>query len=205
MRVLYRNIIIGALVVVVIGAIIAVVVWQQNTGTDSQGNTNTAVNANVNIANTNAVSNTNTITNQEPVNAQANTNVGSSISDDTAQQSLIRMSKLLVDRYGTYSNRNNFENITGLEAYMTDRFKKESVEFISERQAQGVPEDYYSIITNALVAEIQSYSKQAATLDVSARRIETKTGSEQKVFTQHALVRFQAVSGNWKVDSIDWQ
>ncbi|MCW1929949.1 MAG: hypothetical protein KIH62_001370 [Candidatus Kerfeldbacteria bacterium] len=209
MRPLYRNILISIVAILVIGGMIILVVMQNS-------NTNTSTNTNVNIGaqNTNTVANTNTTLN---VNLDTNTNTTTNTStninsdvtpatDQSDEEALMRLSILLVDRYGTYSNRNNFENITNLEVYMTDSFKSKSAQFISERQAEGIPDDFYSIVTNALVADVTAYTKnKSATVDVSARRVETQTGAEQKVFTQHAIVTFQSVAGNWKVDSIDWQ
>lgn len=205
MRPLYRNLIIAGIVVIILaGASVAVVIFTKKTPsqniTNTNQNTNTAVNAPVSNANT-SVTNTN-----EAVNTNASTGEVTPVQDATDQQSLLRQSKIIVERYGTYSNRNNFENITGLEAYMTEAFKKRSAEFISERQSEGVPAEYYSIISTALVSDVITYTKgKAATIDVATRRVETKTGAEQRIFTQNATVKFQSVAGNWKVDSIEWQ
>lgn len=213
MRPLYRNILIGLVALLVLGAVITLVILQAkkpSSSTNLNLNVNGVIQNTNNGTNTNSDSNSNQNTNTETNdNTNASTNTNTDVTPGTDQSdeaSLMRLSKLLVDRYGTYSNRNNFENITSLEAYMTERFKTESAKFISDRQAEGVPEDFYSIVTNSLVADVTAYTKnKSATVDVSARRLETKTGSDQKVFTQHAIVKFQSVSGNWKVDSIDWQ
>lgn len=171
--------------------------------------TNTNTNQIVNAGNTNTTAgNTNAGTNTNSSSTNTNTPAGgtSGIDDDTDQQSLIRLSKLVVDRYGTFSNRNNFQNITSLEPYMTDAFQQSSAQYISEHQDSGVAEDFYGITTSALTADIVSYTKgKAAVIDVGSRRVETKTGQEQYVYTAHALVRFQSVEGNWKVNAVEWQ
>lgn len=169
--------------------------------------TNTNTNQAVNVANTNTTAgNTNVGTNTNSSTTNTNAGEAPGIDDDTDQQSLIRLSKLVVDRYGTFSNRNNFQNITSLEPYMTDAFQQSSAKYISEHQNTGVAEDFYGITTSALTADIVSYTKgKAAVIDVGSRRVETKTGQEQYVYTAHALVRFQSVEGNWKVNAVEWQ
>lgn len=206
MRLPLPKVVLVILVVVILVTVGLVAFWFMQGKTSANLNTNT--NANVNSVSTNT-SNTNTDTsntNTPATNTNTATNGTSGISDDTDQQSLIRLSKLVVDRYGTFSNRNNFENITSLEPYMTEEFQKSSAQYITDHQNSGVAEDFYGITTSALTADIVSYTKgKAAVVDVGSRRVETKTGQSQRVYTAHALVRFQSVSGNWKVNAVEWQ
>lgn len=190
-----------AAAVLVVVAIIVVVVTRSG---GDQTNTNTPTdNTGIDInslpeANTQPV-NTNT---EEPTA----TDPAADPADESTQATLMRLSRIVVERYGSYSNRNNYENITRLEPFMTDRFKEESIAFIDEQQKTGFSEEFYGIVTSAESVKVQEFKKQeSATIIVSTRRVESRSNQEDKVITQDALVFFTYVGDNWKVDNITWQ
>lgn len=147
---------------------------------------------------------TNTTSNQPNTNTPVeNTNANSA---QNQEEEILRLARTFTERYGSYSNRNNFENITRLEAYMTEAFQKKSLEYIDANQQEGIPEEYYGISTTAVSLKLANYKEEAsATVHVSTRRVETRSTQDPKIYNQDAVLEFKNVAGNWKVDSFTWK
>ena len=123
--------------------------------------------------------------------------------DDSA--AVLRLARSVVARYGSFSNQNNFENITSLEPFMTASFQASSATYISENQASEDPGNYYGISTEVISLELVSLEGDDAVVDVLTQRIEEKSNEDPAVFNQTAEVVFEKVEGYWKVDSITWK
>jgi hypothetical protein len=186
-------------IAVIVGVVYALMNREPQDGDAIFTNVNTQVNTNQSV-------NTNTITNTNPLtNGNTNTSVTNS-NPDSDQESLLRLARIFAERYGTFSNRNNFDNITALEPFMTEAFRQQSAEYISDQQANGIPEEYYGITTTVASLELAEYTEgETATVRVATRRIETKSTQDPTVFTQYAQVHFENVSGSWKVSSANWE
>ncbi|MBI2410878.1 MAG: hypothetical protein HYV32_03250 [Candidatus Kerfeldbacteria bacterium] len=190
----------------VVGLIVAGILFARRSSTDDN-NTNTQ-NTNEQQNTNNALPNVNSGTGGDGTNT--NTGGDNTNTDTTAQTTqeelVMRLARIVVERYGSFSNRNNYENITRLEPFMTEEFQQESLAFIEKNHTDGIPEDYYGISTTANSVELTAYTaKESATARVGTRRVETKTNEDPRAFTQYALVDFLYVNGNWKVDNITWQ
>lgn len=158
--------------------------------------------------NTNTPTNTSLpVTNTAPVPVDnTNTATPAARSEQEDKKSVLNLSRIFTERYGSYSNRNNFENITSLEPFMTQRFQTESLTYIAENQPQGIPEEYYGISTYVISLKLTSYvAKEAATVELITQREESTSTQDRKVTTQSVVVQLQSVSGAWKVDSITWK
>lgn len=141
----------------------------------------------------------------EPVDAKVPTTENESV-ELSDQESVQSTARIVVERYGSYSNRNNYENITQLEVYFTERFKQEQLKFIDENQQTGVEDEFYGISTQSVTIELVKFTAaESAVVRVGTRRSESKAGQEELVFTQYARVDFEYVSGLWKVDNITWE
>src|SRR3989339_1836021 len=149
------------------------------------------------------------LNNTNDTNANADTVSGDNKNTNEAvntKDSLLRLGRIVVERYGSFSNRNNFENITRLEPFMTEDFKKISIESIDEQQKQPQEEDFYGIATSAIAMDLTNFSaKESAMVTVTTTRTESRANQDDNVFTQTAEVSFKYVSGNWKVDNITWK
>lgn len=192
------GIIVVAVIIVAVGAWLLIVRW--GLGNDTASN-------NTNTANTNT-SNTTSGTINTNSGTSANTNTTTTptetpVVDDSA--AVLRLARIVVERYGSFSNQNNFENITSLEPFMTERFKKESADYITSNQADSQPSDYYGISTEVLSLEATKVEGNDATVMVTTQRIESKGNADPTKFNQTAEVRLEKVESNWKVDNITWK
>ncbi len=206
MPILLKRIVIACMALSVLAVLIAGVYVLMNRDNGTQTNTNSTLNTNTTgTTNVNAVANANTDNGNSNTNATTS-NVNTSNSTTTDQESILRLARIFVERYGTFSNRNNFENITSLEPFMTTRFQQESAEYISQRQSNGIPDEYYGITTTVASLQLEEFVEdEAATVRVATRRVETKSTQDPTVFTQYIQVQFKNVEGSWKVDSATWE
>lgn len=186
-------------IVVLLGGIAAVIVVFTGSGStdltvDQQTNTTVEQPRVVN----NNTNNTPPTTTDEPELLEETVEVDHSAA-------VLRLARSVVARYGSFSNQNNFENITSLEPFMTSDFQSRSAQYISENQANEAPEDYYGISTEVISLELVSLEEKTATVEVLAQRIEEEAGKDSNPFTQSAVVTFEQQNGDWLVDSISWK
>lgn len=149
-------------------------------------------------------------TNQEitppPVETPTPTINQVNVNEQSEQAQVLRLARIVIERYGSFSNRNNFENIRSLEPFMTDSFVQESLRYIDSNQDQGVDEEFYGVSTTAAALELTAFTEsETAEVTVQTRRVETRSGAENTQFNQTAVMAFQNVEGNWKVNGITWQ
>ncbi|OGY85459.1 MAG: hypothetical protein A2233_04050 [Candidatus Kerfeldbacteria bacterium RIFOXYA2_FULL_38_24] len=190
----------GALLALGIIIVLAIVLTAGGSKQSLNNTNDTNANANLPMANSAPLNND---------NANADTVSGDNKNTNEAvntKDSLLRLGRIVVERYGSFSNRNNFENITRLEPFMTEDFKKISIESIDEQQKQPQEEDFYGIATSAIAMDLTNFSaKESAMVTVTTTRTESRANQDDNVFTQTAEVSFKYVSGNWKVDNITWK
>jgi hypothetical protein len=194
--------------VVVLLAGVLLFMRYRKTGVTNQTNTNTPVNTNQ-AANTNAVvSNTN--------NANTNsTNTNAVITNTTptttefSEASLKSIARSFAERFGTYSNQNNFENIEHLIPYMTERMKQWATNYLEEKRANPVYAGiYHGITTRSLSIETVSYDTSTGTAEFmikTQRRESTGSTSNSQLTYQDIQIKFRRDQGIWKVDEAWWK
>ncbi len=198
------------IIIIVAAAVLGVglVVWgvfrffpSGETPVDPAGNSNTA-NTNVALPATNT--------------GAVNTNVPLQVDDagdplPTAvevddQAAVLRLARIFAERYGTFSNRNNFENITNLEPFMSADLKQKQAKFIDKNQNSGIEEDFYGITTTVASMELTHYvESDTAIAFLQSRRVETKSDQDPVVFTQNVELTFVREDDSWKVNSLEWK
>jgi hypothetical protein len=196
--------IISVIVLLGLGAVAVWYFYSRTPEPTTNGNVNVPENVN---ANTNEPANNNQPVNNGNVNT-GNTNEGPQTgeSEEDEEEMVLRLARIFTERYGTFSNRNNFENITNLEPFMTEKLRRESAEFISANQEGGVPEEFYGITTTVKSLEIVEFSSgERAVVVVGTQRIETKGSNDPKSFQQEATLEFLNVDGDWKVNAISFK
>lgn len=113
------------------------------------------------------------------------------------------------ERFGSYSNQGNFENIEDLYPFMTQSLKSWSDGYI-EKQIAELPDfsSYYGMTTKALSYDFLIFDDSAgyAKVKVSTQRIESSNSMENGIiFYQDAEIEFAKIAGAWKVDGIWWK
>ena len=168
-------IVLGGLAVLAAAALVILRLTQKPTNSNTNTNTpvNNAVvnttNENTNTSNTNTNTNTaNTNANTNTVPSNTNTNTGS-----TPEANLKGVARSFAERFGTYSNHSDFENIEHLIPYMSERMKKWAQKYLDEQREKTVDQSvYYGMITRTMSVKQTSYDSDNGTAEflVTAQR-----------------------------------
>ena len=168
-------------------------------------------------SNTNVVINTNTTTNQNVNTNSSETNTNSTTSNvntnftptgSTGAETFLKpIARNFTERYGSYSNHGDYENITKLEVYMSTTMKKWAEKYVAEEKANSNPDDeYYGITTKALSVTVDSMDEENGTAQfaVSTQRNEAKASEEANIIYQDMKIEFVMESNDWKVNNATW-
>ncbi len=111
------------------------------------------------------------------------------------------------ERFGSFSNQSNFQNIIDLKIFMSDKMKKWAEAYVTKlRQKQLDNSDFYSIITKAITEEVKEFDSEKGTAIILVHTIRNEKNKEQiNRFKQDVVIKFTKERGVWKVDSANWQ
>ncbi len=117
---------------------------------------------------------------------------------------LQQLASNFVERYGSYSNQSNYENITDLKPFMTQLMQKSADNFVAAKIKEP-NETYFGVFTRALSSEISSINSDQAIVMVNCQKQEsTGSASNSKIYYQEAQISFSKENGTWKVAKIEW-
>lgn len=206
-------IVLGGFAVLAAAALVILRLTQKPT--DTNANTNTPVNnAVVNTTNTNTDSaNANTNTNANSANANTNTNTvpinTNSDTGSTQEVNLKSFARSFAERFGSYSNDANFDNIEHLLPYMSERMKKWAQRYLDEQRQKKVDQSvYYGMTTRTMSVKEVNYNPEQGTAEflVTTQRNEsTGTSSNARIFYQDLQIKFIKEQSVWKVNEAWWQ
>lgn len=191
------------LVVVLVGVAIGFIIWRSQ-----QNNLGQTTNTNAALGNTNATpgsnaallnNNVNPAMNESPLETPAS-------ATSTPRDTALRTARLFVERYGSFSKNNNYENVKNLLALMTDRFRTESEKTIATSGAPKQDDEFYGISTRVLSVAMEEYIEgEKAVVKLQTARSETKGSNNPVSFTQDVYLTLLDIEGVWKVDSVIWE
>ena len=113
------------------------------------------------------------------------------------------------ERFGSYSNQADFQNLIELKALMTSGMKAKTDNLISQsRENNPISENYYAQTAKALSTKEIAYDANFGRAEflVKCQRQET-IGSPDNIRTyyQDIKITLLKVDENWYVDSANWQ
>jgi len=120
---------------------------------------------------------------------------------------LKRIASSFAERFGSYSNHSDFQNIRDLKIFMTGKMKNWADGFIAEQEKSGSPETYYGVSAKAIGNEVKGYDNdkgEAEILVKTQKRESSGDSADTKVFYQDVSIVFKKEGGSWKVDSASW-
>jgi len=190
-RKIFLIILIVIVVLLVLAALYFALWWKKPTNVNTANNAvNTTANANlVNTANLNA---------NLPVNEEAKTKVN-----------LATIAQSFAERFGTYSNQNNFENILNLQDLMSDKLKTWSDQYIAGERAKAADTTtYHGVSTKAISYQTVSYdTDKGAEFLINTQRVESSVTptNVDKTYYQEITIKIIKEKGDWKVDEVKWK
>lgn len=168
---------------------------------------------NTNTNNQNATTNQNLNSNQSPVNENESVepivNLPTNSSPSTVEASLGSIARSFAERFGTYSNHSNYENVSHLMPYMSQKMKNWATDFLEDKTANpdysGI---YHGLTTKALSAQTASFDASAGQAEIivkTQRKESTGTTANSTITYQDIAVSFVKEQGVWKVDDAVWR
>lgn len=113
------------------------------------------------------------------------------------------------ERFGSYSNQADFQNLIELESLMTQEMKIRTDSFISQsRQDNPTSENYYAQTAKALSTKEMAYDANFGRAEflVQCQRQEIINSPDNiRTYYQDIKITLLKVSEAWKVDSAEWQ
>ncbi len=186
-------ILISILVLLVLGVSIFLVVRNKNKNAQPEAGTpqsNTATSGN-------GQPDTQTpVGSQAPVGLPAKTATPLEIEKNGAQQ----LAKVFVERYGTYSTDNNFQNIKDVETLVTQSLWSKISAPMSAKTTTG---SFAGVTTKVISMNLTSWSDTKATVELKTMRTEEKNGTVTTRY-QNATVEMVKVGTSWLIDKIVW-
>lgn len=120
---------------------------------------------------------------------------------ETASQ---QMAELFAERYGSYSNQGDYQNLRDLLPVMTARYRRETEAFLAT--ADPTPGATYEGVTSKKVStDIRSDDGSSAVIAVSLQQEKTVAGSPPTVGYRTLRMSLLKVGTEWKVDSAVWE
>jgi len=154
---------------------------------------------------------TNTNQGAEPVRLPVETvnRPPSPVDAPDVEASLKAIAATFTERYGSFSNQSNFNNLDDLLPLLTVKMRGTIDAMVTAERAQAVADSpYYGITTQALVITITSYDEALgrAEVTVNTQRAESKgTTQNPRVFYQKIDLKLAKSGDSWKVDEARWQ
>jgi len=115
------------------------------------------------------------------------------------------LAKTFTERYGSYSNESEFENLRDLFPLMTQEFAGKTALFI---QNTTIPETFYGVTTRVISIDVVEYDEVAgsAQLTVKTQREEAIDSSQNiSVRYQDLEIDFVFQGGQWFISDAVWQ
>lgn len=128
--------------------------------------------------------------------------------EERARSEAQTLATLFVERYGSYSNQSNFQNLEDLLPLMSEAFRARSEERLAElRRTTPPPTGYVGVTTRVLSVSESDYdlSRGEAAFRASVQKSEVQGTSPPTVTYPAIDVTLVREGAAWKVDSATWQ
>jgi len=106
-----------------------------------------------------------------------------------------------VERYGSFSNQSNKQNMRDIWSLITPAFQNR----LDLSPSQTTDQTYSGIETRVISMKVISESPSVAELQVKVQRSERNAELQQKNYYQDSLISLIKSGDQWLVDSIEWK
>ena len=119
---------------------------------------------------------------------------------EAQKNAVVQLAKVFVERYGTYSTDNNFQNIKDTQTLVTQfLWSKISAPIISKTTSQN----FVGMTTKVISMNLTGWSDAKAAVELKTIRTEEKNSAVATRY-QNATVELIKVNALWLVDKMSW-
>ncbi len=129
------------------------------------------------------------------------------ITDDELN-AIITTAQRFSERFGTYTNQDNFQNFQNLKIYATANMQVWMDGFVQQQQKKFKDQNvaFYGVTTKALTAKVLSARPDTIQILVNTERSEITDQTETpKVSYQNIIVEMKQQDNDWKVNFAQFQ
>jgi hypothetical protein len=119
---------------------------------------------------------------------------------EAEKNGVVQLAKVFVERYGTYSTDNNFQNIKEVETFVTLSLWSKISAPIS---AKSINQSFVGVTTKVISMDLASWFGIRATVELKTTRTEEKNGV-LSTRQQNATVDMVKTNAVWLVDKLVW-
>lgn len=131
------------------------------------------------------------------------------IQDQKVESTIKAIARTFAERFGSYSNQGEFENLADLKDLMTVKMRGWTDSYItSQRVEQANAVSYYGVTTIALSVSVISFDESLGRADVlvAAQRQEARGDTTNPQLSyQNLLLKMVKTGDGWKIDEAIWQ
>lgn len=144
--------------------------------------------------------------NFQPVNLPATATLPATVSphaattEEAVKNYIRQQAKTFIERYGSYSSENNYDNIREVESLVTGSLWKT----LSARLNVKPAGTFVGVTTRVFSTELTAYEKDKATVALKTVKTETK-GETVNDYQQDATVNLVKSGDKWLVDGFEWK
>jgi hypothetical protein len=132
---------------------------------------------------------------------QNNVQVKKTTSEEAEKNGVQQIAKIFIERYGSYSTDNSYQNIRDVQDLVTKRFWSELSQMIRPNQ---IAPSFSSRITNVYSTNLIEFTPSSASVGLKAKIIEEKTGVQSSKYAG-AKVYVVKEGNDWLVDRFVWE
>jgi len=123
------------------------------------------------------------------------------------KSNLKRLAAAFTERYGSFSNTSDFENLLDLKVFMTQTMAASTDKYVEDARAQGsASAEYYGLTTRSISTEVKALDETAGTAEVIVMTQRHSSGTlGEKIYYQSIDVKFVKAGDVWKVSAAAWQ
>lgn len=118
------------------------------------------------------------------------------------------LARSFTERFGSFSNQGDFENIVDLYPFMTAKMRQWAEKYVADGRARqgSAPADYFGMTTRALGSRaVEKGSKKTIILVTTQRRESTAAALNARVYNQDLELILIEDAGLWRVDEAQWK
>jgi len=124
----------------------------------------------------------------------------------SVRETLAALARTFAERFGSFSNQNNYLNLSDINPLETPDVQKWSATYLNKLRAENPPSGpYYGITTRVINPAVKILDADNAEAVVSTQREETGADGAAKIYYQNLELKFKRLNQRWLVDWVKWQ
>ncbi len=120
--------------------------------------------------------------------------------EEVEKNSVRQLAKIFIERYGSYSSDNDYQNIKEVKSLCASSLWSE----LSGKMTGVKSNDFTGVTTKVISSKITSWSSSAAIVSLETMKTEDSNGTVKNT-QQSATVYLSYVSGQWLVNKFEWK